>query len=40
MEGVKMWLGSQEAFDTCIQKPIPKYEKCLNSSGDFVEKYE
>jgi hypothetical protein len=40
MEGVKTWLSSQAAdfFDTGIQKLIPRY-KCLNSDGDYVEKY-
>jgi hypothetical protein len=39
MEGVKPWLSSQAAdfFDTGIQKLIHRY-KCLNSSGDYVEK--
>jgi hypothetical protein len=38
--GVKTWLSSCAAyfFDTGIQKLIPRYEKCLNSSGDYVEK--
>jgi hypothetical protein len=40
MEGVKMWLSSQSAdfFDTRIQKLIPRYDKCLNSGSDYVEK--
>jgi hypothetical protein len=40
MEGVKMWLSSMavDFFDTGIQKPILRYEKCLNSVGDYVEK--
>jgi transposase len=40
MEGVKTWLSSRAAddFDTGIQKPIPQYDKCLNSSSDWVEK--
>jgi hypothetical protein len=41
MEGVKTWLSSQTAdfFDTGTQKLIPRYDKCLNSGGDCVEKY-
>jgi hypothetical protein len=41
MEGVKTWLSSQVAdfFDTGIQKLIPRYDKCLNSGGYYVEKY-
>jgi histone-lysine N-methyltransferase SETMAR len=40
MEGVKIWLILQAAdlFDTGLQKPIPRYDKCLNSGGDYVEK--
>jgi histone-lysine N-methyltransferase SETMAR len=40
MEGVKTWLSSQAAlfFDTGIQKLIPRYDKRLNSGGDYVEK--
>jgi hypothetical protein len=40
MEGVKTWLSSLAAnlFDTGIQKLIPRYDKCLNSGGDYVEK--
>jgi hypothetical protein len=40
MEGVKTWLSSMAAdfFDTGIQKLIPRYDKCLNSGGDYVEK--
>jgi hypothetical protein len=34
-----MWLSSQAAdFDTGIQKLILRYDKCLNSCGDYVEK--
>jgi hypothetical protein len=41
LEAVKTWLSSQAAnfFDTGIQKFIPRYDKCLNSSGVYVEKY-
>jgi hypothetical protein len=40
MESVKTWLRSQAAdfFDRGIQKLIYRYDKCLNSSGDYVEK--
>jgi hypothetical protein len=40
MEGVKMRLNSQVAdfSDTGIQKLIPRYDKCLSSGGDNVEK--
>jgi hypothetical protein len=40
MEGVKMWLSSQAAdfFDAGIQKFIPQYDKCFNSSDDYIEK--
>jgi hypothetical protein len=38
-EGVKMWQSSQgaEFFDTSVQKLISRYDKCLNSGGDYVE---
>jgi hypothetical protein len=40
MEDVKTWLSSMVAdfFDTGMQKLIPRYDKCLNSGGDYVEK--
>jgi hypothetical protein len=40
MEGVETWLSSQAAdfFDAGIQNLIPRYDKCLNSGGDYVEK--
>jgi hypothetical protein len=40
MEGVRTWLSSQVAdfFDIGIQKLIPKYDRCLNSSDDCIEK--
>jgi hypothetical protein len=40
MEGVKMLLSSQAAdfFDTGVQKLIPRYDKCLNSGCDYIEK--
>jgi histone-lysine N-methyltransferase SETMAR len=41
MVGAKTWLSSQVAdfFDTGIQKLIPRCDRCLNSGGDYVEKY-
>jgi hypothetical protein len=40
VECVKMWLSSEMAdfFNTGIRKLIPQYDKCLSSSGDYVEK--
>jgi hypothetical protein len=40
MEGVKMWMSSyaSDFFDTGIQKLIPRYDRCLTSGGDYVEK--
>jgi hypothetical protein len=40
IEGVKTWLRPQAAdfFDTGMQKLIPRYDKCLNFGGDYVEK--
>jgi histone-lysine N-methyltransferase SETMAR len=40
MESVKMWLSSQAAnfFDTGIENLISRYDKCLNSCDDYVEK--
>jgi histone-lysine N-methyltransferase SETMAR len=40
MEGAKTWLSSQMAdfFDIGKKKTIPRYDKCLNSGGDYVEK--
>ena len=33
------WLTSQAAafYDEGIQKLVPRYDKCLNNSGDYVE---
>jgi hypothetical protein len=41
MEGVKTWLSSmaEDFFDTGKQKLTPRYNKCLNSGGDYVEKW-
>jgi hypothetical protein len=40
MEGVKTWLSSMAAgfSETGIRKLIPRYDKCLNSGSDYVEK--
>jgi hypothetical protein len=40
MEDVKTWMSSQAAdfSDTGIQKLIPRYDKCLNSGGDYIKK--
>jgi hypothetical protein len=40
MEVVNTCLSSQatDFFDTGIQKLIPRYDKCLNSGGDYAEK--
>jgi hypothetical protein len=40
IESVKTRLSSQAAdfFDTGIQQLIPRYEKCLSSGGDYVDK--
>ena len=34
------WFQSQTAdfYDTGIQKLVPRYDKCLNSRGEYVEK--
>jgi hypothetical protein len=41
MEGVKTWLNSQVAdfFNTGTQKLTPRYDKCLNSGGEYIENY-
>jgi hypothetical protein len=40
MEGVETWLSSQvvDFFATGIPKLIPRYDKCLNSISDYIEK--
>jgi histone-lysine N-methyltransferase SETMAR len=40
MNGVKGWLSSQTAtfFDVVIQKLVSRYDRCLKSEGDYVEK--
>jgi len=37
---VHKWLTSQAAafFDEGIQKLVPRYDKCLNNGGEYVEK--
>ncbi|GFT18052.1 histone-lysine N-methyltransferase SETMAR [Trichonephila clavipes] len=37
---VKQWLSNQAAsfFDNGIQKLVPRYDKCLNSNENYVEK--
>lgn len=37
---VKQWLSNQAAsfFDDGIQKLVPRYDKCLNCNGNYVEK--
>jgi hypothetical protein len=37
---VTQWFESQAAdfYDTGIQKLVPRYDKCLNSGGEYVEK--
>jgi len=41
MDGVKNWLSSQPAtfYDAGIVKLVSRYDKCLNSEGDYVEKW-
>jgi hypothetical protein len=40
IESIKTWLNEQLAdfSDTGIEKLIPQCNKCLSSSGDYVEK--
>jgi hypothetical protein len=40
MEGVKTGLSSEAAnfFGAGVQKLIPRYDKCLNSGGDYAQK--
>jgi hypothetical protein len=39
-EAVNTWFVSQAAFfyDAGIQKLVPRYDKCLNNGGNYVEK--
>jgi hypothetical protein len=38
---VNTWFASQAAsfYDAGIQKLLPRYDKCLNNGGNYVEKY-
>jgi histone-lysine N-methyltransferase SETMAR len=40
LEDVKAWLSSQvvDFIDRGIKKLIPRYDKCLNSGSDHIEK--
>ena len=39
-EAVKKWLSSQAAtfYEEATQKLVPRYDKCLNNGGNYVEK--
>jgi hypothetical protein len=39
-EAVNTWFASQVAsfYDAVIQKLVPRYDKCLNNGGNYVEK--
>jgi len=39
-DAVQKWLTSQVAafYEEGIQKPLPRYDKCLNNGGKYVEK--
>jgi hypothetical protein len=39
-EAVKKWLFSQAATfcEEGIQKLVPRYDKCLNNGGNYIEK--
>jgi histone-lysine N-methyltransferase SETMAR len=39
-EDVNTWFSSQAAsfYDAGIQKLVPRYDKCLNKGGNYVEK--
>jgi len=40
MDGVKTWLHNLAApfYDEGLQKLVPRYDKCLNVDGNYVEK--
>jgi len=40
MDGVKTWLHNLAVlfFDEGLQKLVPRYDKCLNVDGSYVEK--
>jgi hypothetical protein len=39
-EAINAWFASQAAsfYDAGIQKLMPRYDECLNNSGNYVEK--
>ena len=39
-DAVQKWLTSQEAafYEEGTQKLVPRYDKCLNNGGEYVEK--
>jgi histone-lysine N-methyltransferase SETMAR len=39
-EAINTWFASQAAsfYDAGIQKRVPRYDKCLNNGGNYVEK--
>jgi hypothetical protein len=39
-EAVKKWLSSQAAmfYEEGVQQLVPRYDKCLNNGGIYVEK--
>jgi hypothetical protein len=39
-EAINMWFASQEAsfYDAGIKKLGPRYDKCLDNGGNYVEK--
>jgi histone-lysine N-methyltransferase SETMAR len=39
-EAVNTWYASKAAsfYDAGIQKLVPRYDKCLNSGGNYVER--
>ena len=39
-KSVAQWFRSQavDSYDTGMQKLVPRYDKCLNSRGEYVEK--
>jgi hypothetical protein len=40
IDGVNTWLHNLAApfFDEGLQKLVPRYDKCLNVNGNYVEK--
>ena len=40
-DAVQKWLTSQAAafYEECIQNFVPRYDKCLNNGGEYLEKY-